>query len=241
MAPLLSLSISHLERPWVHVNRVGMGSHGCRALSDRSPRFLSDFPNIHTPSLIFFPRVVPLFPCLLPLSPGLQTPPQSPYCVKQLPSANINPPRMPRGRDAIHFNQPTLYNDFSPIPMDHLSILLSSIQIPCDLLKLHLLICSALAVSIWDLSVWGSHSEEAVFQSVLKGADFSVSSGVCPCLLTSLKQNFIQKSLTEYGCLVCCVSGPLRSDPSCAACISFLLKTSLRTHRIRILLEKWRS
>ena len=59
MAPLSSSIISHLEKPWVHVNRVGMGSHGCRALSDRSPLFLSDFPNIHTPSLIFLPRVVP--------------------------------------------------------------------------------------------------------------------------------------------------------------------------------------
>lgn len=144
MAPLLSSSISHLEKPWVHVNRVGMGSHGCRALSDRSPLFLSDFPNIHTPSLIFLPRVVPLFP----LSPGLQMPPQSPYHVKQSPNVNINPPRMPRGRDAIHFNQPTLYIDLSPTLMDHLSILLCSIKIPCDFLKLHMLISSALALYI---------------------------------------------------------------------------------------------
>ena len=199
------------ELGWVH---MGVGPCQTEAPSSCQTSLTS---TLHPSS--FFPELSPLFP----LSPGLQMPPQSPYHVKQSPSVNINPPRMPRGRDAIHFNQPTLYTDLSPTLMDHLSILLCSIKIPCDLLKLHMLISSALALYIWDPSVWGSHSQQAVFQSVLKGVDFLESSGVCPRLLTSLwNKTLFSSTLSLAVCSAGCLAPWEVTLPVLPGSLSFL-------------------
>lgn len=145
-----------MGKPWC-VNSAGTGSHGGQALSDRSPLFLSDLPDIRTPLLIcltFLPRVVSLFLPLLPFSPGVQLPPQWPS--ESLPCQAILLAQCQhhqcsrddvRGRSAC-FNQPTPYIYLSPIPLDHPSILPCSIKISHYLLNSYLLIWSAIAAYI---------------------------------------------------------------------------------------------
>lgn len=148
---------------WVCVNSAGVGSYGGQAPSHRSPFFSSDLPDIRTSfliCLIFLPRVFSsLLPSLLPLSPGVQLTPQWPSV--SLPCQAILLTQCQHHQrswdaakgNAARFNQPMLCIYLSPISPGPAFNLPCSIKIPCYLLNSHLLISSALAASISNLSV----------------------------------------------------------------------------------------
>lgn len=161
----------------MRVHSAGAGSRGGQALSDRSPLFLSDLPDIHTSSLIrlilaravCLPLSIPPSPFLLESS-CLLSGPQNPRRVRQSFLPGVNIPKAPgtlRGEKLLVSTNPPYAFISAPSPLAQPSVLPCSIKISCYLFSSHVLIWSASAAYICDLSEASPHTR-LVFSLGLK-------------------------------------------------------------------------
>lgn len=165
----------------MRVHSAGAGSRGGQALSDRSPLFLSDLPDIHTPSLIrlillaravCLPLAIPPSP-FLPESSCLLSGPQNPCRVRQSFLPGVNIPKAPgtlRGEKLLVSTNPPCAFISAPSPLAQPSVLPCSIKISCYLFSSHVLIWSASAAYICDLSEASPHTR-LVFSLGLKARE----------------------------------------------------------------------
>ena len=139
------LAREHLPRgrARVCVNRAGVGSHGGQALSDRSPFFPSDLPDIRTSfliCLIFLPRVfclpLSISPSSFSWSPAASSVALRSPALSGNPSYPVSTSPMLLGRfegksllfqptHPLHLSQPHLPRTSLQSPLLHKNILLS--------------------------------------------------------------------------------------------------------------------